>query len=203
MANLLVVKAHPQSADNSRSVATQDVFIQAYKESHPTDTVTVLDIFAEEVPEIDGHLLNTWADAASQKELTTEQVATLTHFNELTEQFLDADKIVITNALWNLSVPTRLKAWIDTIVVKGKTFRYSETGPVGLVPEKRLVHIQSNGGLYLGEEPASKYIETIFNFMGLTDIQHIFIEGVDHQPERAEEIIAEAKEKAIQIATSF
>ena len=203
MTNLLVIKAHPLSAEKSRSVATTEAFLKAYKEVNPTDEITILDIYEEEVPEVDQHLLETWTATASQQELNAEQLHTLTRFNELTEQFLAADKIVITNALWNLSIPTRLKAWIDTIVVKGKTFKYSETGPVGLVPEKKLLHIQSNGGLYSGQEPASQYIETIFNFMGITDIEHVFIEGVDHQPDKAEEIIQTAHNKASEIAKRF
>lgn len=202
MSNLLVVQAHPLSAEKSRSVATQEAFIASYKKNNPTDTVTVLNLYKEGVPEIDAHLFETWA-AANQNELSAEQLATLTRFNELTEQFLAHDKIVVTNALWNLSIPSRLKSWIDTIVVKGKTFTYTETGPVGLVPEKKLLHIQSNGGSFSGNEPGSKYLETIFNFMGVTDIEHIFIEGVDHYPEKAEEIIAEAHTKAELLAESF
>ena len=203
MSNLLVIKAHPLEADKSRSIATQEAFISAYKNNNPEDSITILDLYKEEIPEIDEFLLSTWADATAQKEISSEQVATLTRFNELTEQFLSADKIVISNPLWNLSIPGKLKLWIDTIVVKGKTFTYSETGPVGLVPEKKLLHIQSNGGAFSGKEPGSEYLETIFNFMGITDIEHIFIEGVDHFPERAEEIIAEAHEKASTIAKTF
>lgn len=203
MTNLLVVQAHPLSAEKSRSVATQEAFIASYKKNNPTDTVTVLDIYKEDVPEIDAHLFETWATAADQNELSAEQLATLTRFNELTEQFLTHDKIVVTNPLWNLNIPSRLKSWIDTIVVKGKTFTYTETGPLGLVPEKKLLHIQSNGGSFSGNEPGSQYLETIFNFMGVTDIEHIFIEGVDHYPEKAEEIIAEAHKKAEHLAETF
>ena len=82
MANLLVVQAHPLTADKSRSVAAQEAFITAYKNINPTDTVTVLDIYKEEVPEIDEFLLSTWADAAAQNELSPKQVASLTRFNE-------------------------------------------------------------------------------------------------------------------------
>jgi len=139
LTNLLVVQAHPLSAEKSRSVATQEAFIASYKKNNPTDTVTVLDIYKEDVPEIDAHLFETWATAAGQNELSAEQLATLTRFNELTEQFLAHDKIV----------------------------------------------------------------ETIFNFMGVTDIEHIFIEGVDHYPEKAEEIIAEAHKKAELLAETF
>ncbi len=61
----------------------------------------------------------------------------IARFNELTEQFLAADKIVIANALWNLNIPTKLKAWFDTVNVAGKTFRYTENGPEGLVTGKK------------------------------------------------------------------
>lgn len=203
MSNLLVIKAHPLTAKESRSLATLDSFITSYKEHQPNSQVTVVDIFEEDIPEIDKALFEAWGKANSNQELSTEQVAKLTRFNELTEQFVNADKIVIANALWNLNIPTRLKAWIDTVVVKGKTFKYSETGPVGLASDKKLLHIQSNGGSFHGSDPATQYLKTIFNFMGVTDIQHIFIEGVDHQPEMAEEIVATAKNEATNLAKTF
>lgn len=203
MSKLLVIKAHPLTAEKSRSVAIHDTFLEAYKVANPSDTVTVIDAYQDYIPEIDQFLLETWADAASQKELTTEQVTALTRFNELTQQFLDTDKIVITNALWNLNIPTRLKAWIDTVMVSGKSFKYTENGPVGLVSGKKLLHIQSNGGHYNGQEPASQYIESIFKFMGVDDIAHIFIEGVDYEPDRADEIIGAAKDKATELAKTF
>lgn len=58
-------------------------------------------------------------------------------FNSYTEEFLQQDKIIIANPLWNLSIPTRLKAWIDCITVAGKTFKYTETGSVGIVKGKK------------------------------------------------------------------
>lgn len=203
MANVLVIKAHPLTANESRSLTVLEAFVDSYKEKQPTDVITVVDIFEEEIPEIDKALFEAWGDAASQKELSPEQIARLTRFNELTEQFLNADKIVIANALWNLGIPSKLKAWIDTVVVNGKTFKYTENGPVGLVPGKKLLHIQSNGGEYGGSDPSAQYIKTIFNFMGVKEIQQIFVEAVDHHPEKAEEIIGLAKEKATNLAHTF
>lgn len=203
MENILVIKAHPLTSNESRSLLILDTFLSSYKEKHPSDSITILDIFEEDVPEIDKALLESWAAVASQKELSSEQVALLTRFNSLTEQFLTADKLIITNALWNLNIPTRLKAWIDTIIIKGKTFTYSETGPVGLASDKKLLHIQSNGGSFGGTDPASQYLNTIFNFIGVTDIEHILVEGVDHKPEQAADIIESAKQQAISLAQRF
>lgn len=70
-------------------------------------------------------------------DLSADQQAKVGRFGELTDQFLAADKIVIANPLWNLSMPTRLKAWIDTINVAGKTFKYTAEGPVGLAGGKK------------------------------------------------------------------
>ncbi|MDT2815129.1 FMN-dependent NADH-azoreductase [Vagococcus carniphilus] len=203
MNNVLVIKAHPLTANESRSLTVLDAFINAYKENHSEDAVTIVDIYEEEVPEIDKALFTAWKDAAQEKELTADQIARLTRYNELTEQFLNADKVIIANALWNLGIPSRLKAWIDTVVVNGKTFKYSETGPIGLTSGKKLLHIQSNGGQYGGSDPSSIYIKTIFNFMGVQDVEQIFVEGIDHRPEMGEQIINEAKQKAVTLAKTF
>ncbi len=203
MTNVLVIKSHPLTSNESRSLTVLDSFLSSYKENKPTDSITVVDIFEEEIPEIDKALFGAWKDSADQKDLTTDQIAKLTRFNELTEQFLNADKIIIANALWNLGIPSRLKAWIDTVVVNGKTFKYSENGPIGLVSGKKMLHIQSNGGHYDGTDPSSIYIKTIFNFMGINDIHQIFIEGIDHHPENGEQIINAAKEKASILAKTF
>ena len=74
--------------------------------------------------------------------LIRKSTTKIARFNELTDQFLAADKIVIANALWNLNIPTKLKAWFDTVNVAGKTFRYTENGPEGLVTGKK--HCTSN-----------------------------------------------------------
>ena len=203
MSQVLVIKAHPLTAENSRSVAALDAFVEAYKIHHPQDTLEILDVYESFIPEIDQHLLTSWKAARNNTPLTTEQETTLARFDALTEQFLTSDKIVIANALWNLNVPTRLKAWLDTIMVSGKTFKYTENGPIGLTSGKKMLHIQSNGGLYGGNEPGSQYLETIFNFLGVSNIQHVFVEGVDHSPERAEEIIQAAHKKATDIAKVF
>lgn len=206
MSKLLVVKAHPLTKEESRSVLAMETFLDSYRSENPTDEVEVLDVYSEFVPEIDEEMLSGWnalRAGAEFTELNESQQQKIARFNELTEQFLGADKVVIANALWNLNVPTRLKAWVDTINVAGKTFRYTEQGPEGLAGGKKALHIQSNGGFYNGEDFASKYVHGILSFIGVDKIDQLFIEGIDYQPENAEEILNAAKDKATQLGKEF
>ncbi|MGX7352764.1 FMN-dependent NADH-azoreductase [Enterococcus canis] len=207
MATVLAIKAHPLTKDESRSVRALSTFLDNYRQTNPEDTIQVIDVYSDNIPEIDEDLLSGWnalRAGTAFTDLTENQQAKIARFNELTEQFLAADKVVIANALWNLGIPTRLKAWVDTINVAGKTFKYNELGqPVGLAGGKKLLHIQSNGGVYEGNDPASQYINTIFRFIGIDDIQQLFIEGIDYQPDRADELLTAAMAKATELGKTF
>ncbi|MGX7205142.1 FMN-dependent NADH-azoreductase [Enterococcus pingfangensis] len=206
MANVLVVNAHPLTAKDSQTVTILETFIEAHQASHPEDVFTMLDLYQMDLPEIDGNLLLAWQ--ALQKgtdftELSETQQEKVRVFNEFTDQFLGSQKIVIANALWNLNIPTRLKAWFDTINVAGKTFKYTAEGPTGLVTDKKALHIQSSGGTYQGQDFSAQYVKGILNFIGITEFDSIYIEGADYDPENAPEIMAAAKEKAKALAAQF
>ncbi|MGC6768899.1 FMN-dependent NADH-azoreductase [Enterococcus sp. LJL128] len=206
MSKLLVVKAHPLTKEESRSVRALDSFLESYKSVNADDQIEILDVYADTVPEIDEELLSGWNALRAGSEFTSlnaSQQEKISRFNDLTEQFINSDKVVIANALWNLNVPTRLKAWIDTINVAGKTFKYTEEGPKGLAEGKSVLHIQSNGGVYGGNDFSSQYVKGILNFIGIEDVQQLFIEGIDYAPERSEELMNEALKKAEDLGKSF
>ncbi|MDN6120025.1 MAG: NAD(P)H-dependent oxidoreductase, partial [Lactococcus sp.] len=146
---------------------------------------------------------NTLAAGGEFGALSPEQQAKVGRFGELTDQFLAADKVVIANPLWNLQIPTRLKAWVDTINVAGKTFKYTAEGPVGLATGKKVLHIQANGGVYGGNDFASVYINGVLNFIGIDDVTSVYIEGQAYAPENAEQILADAVAKIETIAQTF
>jgi len=206
MPKLLVVRAHPLTSRPSRTMTVTDAFVETYREHHPDDAVEDINVYEIQVPEIDADLLNAWDELAKGKKfyaLTPAQQQKLTLFDSFTASFLEHDKIVVANPLWNLSVPTRLKAWFDTITVSGKTFKYTERGSVGIVEGKKVLHIQANGGVYGGADPASQYVKTLFTFLGVKDIQQLFVEGMDQHPDQADEIVSRAVEAARKIAVSF
>jgi FMN-dependent NADH-azoreductase len=108
--------------------------------------------------------------------------------NEISErlvsQFLAADVVVIGAPLYNFSVPTQLKAWIDRIAQAGRTFKYTEKGPVGLAGGKTVIVASSRGGMYFGNpvmeslEHQESYLKTVFAFVGITDVRFVRAEGV-------------------------
>ncbi|MCH4169186.1 MAG: FMN-dependent NADH-azoreductase [Streptococcaceae bacterium] len=206
MSKVLVIKSHPLDAETSRSILILDTFINEYQTLNPGDTIEVVDLYNSFIPEIDKDVLTAWgalAGGQSLTELSDDQAQKVTRLNELIDQFIEADKVVVANPLWNLNVPTRLKAWFDAINVAGKTFKYTENGPVPLTPGKKTLHIQSNGGFYEGKDASSLYVKGIFEFLGADEVNQIFIEGIDYQPERKAEILEAAQASAKEIAANF
>jgi len=191
MSNVLVVKGHPLTSEESFSMKGYDAFLETYQATNPQDTIEVLDVFSDFVPEVDQDIMSAWgqlADGTDFTALSQAQQTKVSRFNELTEQFMNADKVVIVNPLWNLFLPASLKAWIDTVMVAGKTFRYTENGPEGLAKGKKLLHLQANGGVYQLQDPASTYVKSIFGFIGVEDITQIEVEGHAYDPANAENL---------------
>jgi len=91
------------------------------------------------------------------------------------EEFLAADVIVVGAPMYNFTIPSQLKAWIDRLAVQGKTFRYTESGPVGLAGGKTLIVVSTRGGFYGADTPLAgldhqeAYLRTVFGFLGITD----------------------------------
>ncbi|VEI12968.1 FMN-dependent NADH-azoreductase [Trueperella bialowiezensis] len=183
-----------------------DAFVAAFKEAHPEAQVQELRLYEVAIPEIDLDLLTGWSALGSGEHfahLTNAQQNKITLFNTYTQQFLDADVVVIANPLWNLSIPTRLKAWVDTVVVSGTTFRYNEQGEAeGLARGKRVIHLQASGGHFNAQDPACRYIKGVFSFIGC-EVDQIVAEGMDHEPDRADDIMAGVFDKIRELARSI
>ena len=105
------------------------------------------------------------------------------------QEFLDADIVVVGAPMYNLGVPSALKAWIDRISIAGVTFRYTEHGPEGLAGGKRVVIASTRGGLYAEGSPIAAldfqetYLRAVFAFLGVTDVQVVRAEGLALSPE--------------------
>jgi len=100
--------------------------------------------------------------------------------------FLGADVIVIGAPMYNFAIPSQLKAWIDRIVVKEKTFRYTQAGPEGLAKGKRVLVAVARGGVYAPGSPAEfaeSYLKHVFGFIGISDVTFVRAEGLGLSPE--------------------
>ncbi|HEX4179493.1 MAG TPA: FMN-dependent NADH-azoreductase [Caulobacteraceae bacterium] len=116
--------------------------------------------------------------------------------------FLAADIVVIGAPMYNFTIPSQLKAWIDRILVAGQTFRYSAAGPEGLAGDKRVIVALSRGNFYGSGAPAAAfehvetYLRTVFGFIGVTRLEFIVAEGLQVGPEQREKGLAAALEAA-------
>lgn len=119
--------------------------------------------------------------------------------NATIEEFLAADIVVIGAPMYNFSIPTQLKAWLDQILVAGRTFSYGPEGAKGLAGDKRVIVAHSRGGIYspgapaAGFEHAESYLRAVFGFIGITDPLFVTAEGVNLGPEAREAAINAAK----------
>jgi FMN-dependent NADH-azoreductase len=163
------------------------------------------------LPFIDPDVFSAWGKLQHGEafdKLSANEKAKVGRINELTDQFVKADKYIIVTPLWNLSIPPKMKTYIDNICVAGKTFKYTAQGPVGLMQGKTAVHIQASGGMYsqppMNElEHGHRYIRGILNFLGINPVEAIMVEGLDLDPSKRPEITAKAAEQAKEVAKRF
>lgn len=122
--------------------------------------------------------------------------------NEILQEFLEADVVVIGAPMYNLGVPSQLKAWFDRVLVAGKTFRYTPDGPEGLAGGKRIIIASARGGLYApGTLQAAAdfhepHLRALFGFMGLKDVEIVRAEGVAISAEHRQSALAAALAQA-------
>lgn len=116
---------------------------------------------------------------------------------EILDEFLAADIVVIGAPMYNFTIPTQLKAWLDRILTAGKTFRYTANGPEGLAGGKRVIIASSRGGIY-SEGPAQAvdfqepYLRHVFGFIGIHDVEFVRAEGLNLGPAQREAALADA-----------
>lgn len=208
MANVLFIKANSRPIEQAVSVQLYQAFLDSYKESHPEDTVTELDLFKENLPYYDTDKINGMFKLSRGIELTSSETEATETVTKYLNQFLEADKVVFAFPLWNFTVPAVLHTYLDYLAQAGKTFRYTAEGPVGLLTDKKIALLNARGGVY-SEGPAQsvemavKYVQTMLNFWGVEDITTLVIEGHNQFPEQANEIIEEGLQKAAAVAAEF
>jgi FMN-dependent NADH-azoreductase len=211
MKKVLFITANPKAANDSFSLTVGQEFIEAYKQENPADEVVTIDLFEANVPMIDGEVLEAWGKLAAGTaftDLSESQQAKVGAMNANLEQFIEADRYVFVTPMWNFSYPPVVKAYIDNLAVAGRTFKYTENGPVGLLEGKKALHIQATGGIY-SEGPAAamdfghNHLKAVLAFMGVTDVELLAVEGMGAMPQQAEEIKAAAIEKAKEAAARF
>ena len=158
------------NGQNSASRALTDSIVEQLKAANWGEQVVTRDLFADPIPHL---TLEAFADSS------------------VLEEFQAADIVVVGAPMYNFSVPSQLKAWIDRIVIAGKTFQYTADGPEGLAKGKRVIVALARGGFYGAGSPAASlehletYLRGVFNFIGV-EPEFVIAEGVNVSPEQRE-----------------
>jgi FMN-dependent NADH-azoreductase len=170
--------------DASASRALTREIVARLKATHPQAQVTYLDVAAEELP----HFSHRSLGQSDEPEAARNALAL--------EQFLAADVLVIGAPIYNFSIPSQLKAWIDRISVAGRTFRYTAQGPEGLAGGKQVIVALARGGVGRGQphgEFGESYLRFLFGFLGITDIRFVRAEGLRVSPQQREASLEAAR----------
>ena len=177
--------------------------VERLRATRPELQVRHTDLTAEPIGHLSGaHLAAAQGAAPDSRALHTD----LERGRQALEDFLAADIIVIGAPMYNFSIASQLKAWIDRIVVAGRTFRYTDQGPEGLAGGKRVFVASSRGGRYGPDSPAAgldhqeSYLRGIFGFLGITALTFVSAEGVNIGPGERQAAIAAAMAQVAQLA---
>jgi FMN-dependent NADH-azoreductase len=184
---------------SSASRQLSSAVVERLRRATPDLQITYRDLAAEPLWHLSGAHLAAAQGASPESAELRQDVAT---GRAVLDEFLAADIVVIGAPMYNFTIPSQLKAWIDRIVVAGKTFRYSASGPEGLAGNKRVVIAISRGGLYGPGAPAAalehleSYLRGIFGFIGVKDPEFIIAEGLLLGPQQREKSIQSALQAA-------
>lgn len=200
MSTVLYIKANPKNDQESRTFRISEHFVNAYKSLHPQDEVITLDLYKEGIQFL------------SYESVTMHNPSPGEHRDhpvlKYAYQFVEADKFIFAEPLWNLGVPAILKAYIDYITVTGITFVYTAEGPRGLCAGKKAVNITTRGGGYsegamTAFELGDKYLRTILGFLGIGDFTTIAAEMLDVIGTDVEGAVNNAIHQADEIVKAF
>jgi FMN-dependent NADH-azoreductase len=179
---LLHIDSSPLGGNSVSRQLTQRIVAQ-WRATHPGTVVEYLDLAADAPSHLSvdslGFRLGPNAEGLSEVQRRENEIS-----EKLVSQFIAADVIVVGAPMYNFSVPTQLKAWVDRVAQVGRTFKYTEKGPQGLASGKTVIVASSRGGVYstnpalAGLDHQESYLKTVFGFFGITDIQFVRAEGV-------------------------
>ena len=179
---LLQIDSSPLGANSVSRQLTQRIAAE-WQATHPGTVVEHLDLAVDAPSHLNvdslGFRTGPFAEGLSAVQKRENEVS-----ERLVSQFLAADVIVVGAPMYNFSVPSQLKAWIDRVAQAGRTFKYTEKGPQGLAGGKTVIVASTRGGVYstnpalAGLDHQESYLKTVFGFLGITDVRFVRAEGV-------------------------
>ena len=190
--NILQINSSAR-AENSQSTRLASDIVERLRSAQTDATLSVRDLGRTPHPALDESALGALFTPADQR--APEQAARVALDDALIAELQAADVIVLGVPMYNFGVPAQLKNWIDAVARSGITFRYTDKGPVGLVQGKKVYVALTRGGLYRNTPADTQvpYLKTVLGFLGMTDVQFIYAEGLAMGPDAEQKALASAQ----------
>ena len=191
--------ASDSAASHTRRLSSQ--LVERLKTANTGATIVYRDIVANQLPHVDMTIRNAWSAENTGDPKLAE---TMSRSKALVDELKAADVVVVGSPMYNFTVPSTLKAWIDHVAIAGQTFSYTAEGPRGLLSGKVYLVLSSGGiyshGPFAAYDHLSTYLKAIFNFLGILDVEVIRAEGIAYGPEQDQAAMASAAEQIEAIA---
>ena len=183
---------------NGQSTRLADELVASLRERHPDGTLVVRDLAKDPVPHLDAARFG----AFSAVSRTTEQQAVFEYSDQLVDELRRAEVVVLGLPMYNFGVPSQLKAWFDHIARAGVTFKYTDQGAVGLLTGTKAYVLAARGGLYAGTpgDTQTPYVRQMLAFLGITDIEFVYAEGLGISAQSRESSLAAAQARVQRLA---
>ncbi len=179
MQNILIVQSS-LNGDQSQSNQLANQLASVFKQQG-NHTTTIRDLVTSPLPHLSKDEMLAWMTPSQDR--TPEQAELAVLSEQLIAELKQSDTLIVPMPLYNFSVPSTFKAWIDRVARAGITFQYTENGPQGLLTNKKVYVIATRGGMYQGTEKDSQtqYLNDVFSFLGMDNIEFIYAEGLNMQ----------------------
>lgn len=187
-------------SDRGASSVLAAQFVANWRQANPDGRVLLRDLAANPVPHLSAERFQAFLTAPADR--TADQLAFVAESDALIEELRSADVVAMGLPMYNFGVPSTLKAWIDHVARAGVTFRYSESGPVGLLTDRKVLLFAARGGIYkdTARDTQTAFISNFLNFIGIHDIEFVYAEGLAMGDDVRQESMDTAAETISRIA---
>jgi FMN-dependent NADH-azoreductase len=199
MSTLLLLKTSLFAEDGASSRLANE-YVKVWRAAHIHGVVVERNLAAQPAPHLTAERFLAFTSKPGER--TAEQQAALDYSDALIDELKRADEIVLTAPMYNFGVPSGLKAYFDHVARAGVTFRYTANGPIGLLTNKRVTVIATRGGVYAGtvKDTASAYLRDFLAFLGLTDVEFVYAEGLALGAEHKQRALGDAQSSLLALA---
>lgn len=204
MSNILLITSSPRTGESLSTKVAVDL-AESLKARDASNTIVHRDLGSTPIPHLD--TVSTSAIRKPADARSAEEAVAAEYSDKLVAELFAADTVVIATGLINFGIYSTLKSWIDNVARAGQTFRYTETGPQGLVTGKKVYIVLASAGVYSNGPAAAMdhavpYLKTVLAFLGMTDVEVVYVEGLAFGPEAVEKTLANANDRIAALASA-